>query len=227
MLRSILFAALIAGTLTGILSTAIQHLQVIPLIQWAEQYETDAHANQHDHASSNQEGDRHDSSDELERNLFTLLSNVLAGIGFAMLLASAITLSEQRGWRKGLLWGLAGYFCFFVAPGLGLTPKLPGTAGAALEHQQIWWIATVVASVLGLGLIVFAKQIIFKVVGLGFVIMPYVVGAPLPELAFSAAPETLQQKFIIASSLANAGFWIILGTLSGYLLRNKDTENES
>ena len=221
MLRNILFAALIAGTLTGILSTAIQHLQVIPLIQWAEQYESDDHNDQHDHASNS-----HDSNDALQRNLFTLLANVLAGIGFAMLLASAITLSDQRGWRKGLLWGLAGYFCFFVAPGLGLTPKLPGTAGAALEHQQIWWIATVVASVSGLGLMVFAKQIILKAVGLGFIVMPYIVGAPLPELAFSAAPEALQQKFIIASALANAGFWIILGLLSGYLLRHKDTENK-
>ena len=44
--------------------------------------------------------------------------------------------------------------------------------------------------------------------------------------AFSAAPEALQKKFIIASALANAGFWIILGLLSGYLLRHKDTENK-
>lgn len=212
MLRSILFAALIAGTLTGILFTGIQQLQVIPLIQAAEGYETSGHAQQHEH----------DNGEALERQLFTLLANVLAGISFSLLLASAITLSKKTGWRKGLFWGLGGYLSFFVAPALGLTPKLPGTLGAPIDHQQTWWIATVTATAIGLGLLVFAKHILIKSLGLIFIALPHVVGAPLPDQAYSSAPEQLRQDFIVASALANAGFWIILGLLSGYLLRKTD-----
>lgn len=218
MLRSILFAAIIAGTLTGILFTGIQHLQVIPLIQEAESYEGGGHAQQHDHAST-----EHDNSETLERHLLTLLANVLAGISFSLLLASAITLSKHSGWRKGLFWGAAGYLCFFVAPALGLTPKLPGTLGAPLDYQQVWWVATVTATAIGLGLLVFAKHILLKSLGLVFIAMPHVVGAPLPQQAYSSAPEQLRHDFIVASALANAGFWIILGALSGYLLRKTES----
>ncbi|NOX42139.1 MAG: cobalt transporter, partial [Gammaproteobacteria bacterium] len=52
--------------------------------------------------------------------------------------------------------------------------------------------------------------------------MPHIVGAPLPEQAYSSAPERLRNNFIIASALANVGFWIILGFLSGYLLRKTE-----
>ena len=216
MLRSILFAAILAGTLTGILFTGIQHLQVIPLIQEAESFEGGSHV-QIEHDSTEQE-----KSDALERNLFTLLANVLAGISFALFLASAITLTKHSGWRKGLLWGVAGYLCFFVAPAFGLTPKLPGTLGAALSYQQIWWVATVAATAIGLGLLVFAKHILLKVIGLVFIFMPHVVGAPLPTQTYSSAPEQLRHDFVVASALANAAFWIILGGLSGYLLRKKE-----
>jgi len=213
MLRRILFAAIIAGTLTGILFTAVQHLQVIPLIQEAESHEAGT-PTQHEHASA----DAH-SDDVVERHLFTLLANVLAGISFAMILASAITLSKHAGLRKGLLWGVAGYLCFFVAPALGLTPKLPGTLGAPLYYQQVWWVATVVSTAIGLGLLVFAKNILLKSLGLIFIAMPHVIGAPVPAQAYSSAPEQLRHDFIIASALANAAFWLILGSTSGHLLR--------
>jgi len=222
MLRSILFAAIITGTLTGILLTGIQHLQVIPLIQQAEHYEsggTSSQIQQHDHVGTEHDNLAHNNSKTLERHLFTLLANILAAISFALLLASAITLSKHSGWYKGLFWGIAGYLCFFVAPALGLSPKLPGTLGAPLYDQQLWWVATVTATAIGLGLLVFAKHILLKSLGLVFLAMPHVIGAPLPSQAYSAAPEQLRSEFIIATALANAGFWIILGALSGYLLR--------
>jgi len=232
MLRTIIFAAIIAGTLAGIVFTAIQHIQVIPLIHQAESYEAISDINQapkHAYSGHSHEHQPVQSTNEknLERNLFTLLANISAGIGFAMLLACVITLSQHNGWLKGLGWGIAGYLCFFVAPGLVLIPKLPGTLGAALEYQQLWWVTTVIASSLGLGLIVFAKHIILKILGAGFIIMPYVIGAPLPEVPYSLAPEALRQQFVIASAVANAGFWIVLGLLSGYLLRNKEQESHA
>ncbi len=223
MLRSILFAALIAGTVTGILFTGIQQLQVIPLIIKAESYESGGHAQQHhdstEQASLEHGSVKHSNDKAIERQLFTLLANILAGISFSLLLAGAIILSRHTGWRKGLLWGISGYLCFFVAPALGLTPNLPGTLSAALDYRQAWWIATVTASAIGLGLLVFAEHILLKALGMIFIAMPHVVGAPLPEQSYSLAPEQLRYNFISASAMANAAFWIILGTMSGYLLR--------
>ena len=226
MLRSILFAAIITGTLTGIMLTGIQHLQIIPLIQQAEQYETlgaSSHVQQHDHGSANHANPTQSNSETLGRHLFTLLANILVGISFALLLASAITFSNHAGWRKGLFWGIAGYLSFFVAPALGLTPKLPGTLGAPLLDQQVWWVATVTATAIGLGLLVFAKHILLKSLGLVFIAMPHFIGAPLPQQPHSLAPEQLRHDFVIAAALANAGFWIILGVLSGYLLGKTKT----
>lgn len=208
----ILFAAIIAGTLTGIFFTGIQQLQVIPLIQQAQTYESGESVEQHGHANS-----AHDNGETLGRHLSNLRANVLAGIGFALLLASAIILSKHTGWRKGVYWGVAGYLCFFVAPALGLAPKLPGTIGAQLDYRQAWWVATVTTTAIGLGLLIFAKHILLKSLGLVFIAMPHVIGAPLPEEAYSSAPEQLGHDFIVASAMANAAFWIVLGTLSGYL----------
>ncbi len=223
MMRGILVAALIAGTLTGILFTAIQHLQVIPLIQKAEIYESGNNIAQHNHAQHEHTHTKDDNNELLDRYLFTLLANVLAGIGFSLLLAGAITLSKQAGWQKGLLWGVAGYLSFYVAPALGLTPKLPGTLGAPIGYQQLWWIATVISTATGLCLLIFSRHISLKAVGLVIMAIPHIYGAPLPEQAYSSAPVQLRHNFVVASALANAAFWIMLGFLSGYLLRKTET----
>ena len=77
----------------------------------------------------------------------TLAVNVVSGIGFALLLVAA---SEFAGgianWRQGVLWGLAGFAVFTLAPGLGLPPELPAMPAADLVARQIWWIGTVLAT---------------------------------------------------------------------------------
>ncbi|MGV8769566.1 CbtA family protein, partial [Pseudomonas aeruginosa] len=55
---------------------------------------------------------------------------------------------------QDLLWGLAGYAVFCLAPSLGLTTELPGTAAADLVQRQYWWIATAAATAVGLALLV-------------------------------------------------------------------------
>ncbi len=223
-LRTLLLGALIAGTLTGVLFTAVQQFQVTPLILEAETYESAAATTEHSHtAQSTVHEHEHDAATSTKDNtrlLFSLLANILAGIGFALITASAIIFSGQKGWRKGLLWGLAGFIVFFVAPSLGLHPKLPGTTGAPLLHQQLWWITTAAATAAGIALLVFSRSTALKGIGVLLIVMPHLVGAPLPEQAYTSVPELLVQKFVIASTLANAVFWMILGTLIGYLLRN-------
>ncbi len=46
--------------------------------------------------------------------------------------------------HPGLLWGLAGFVVFVLAPNFGLPPELPGMQAGDLMQRQIWWLATVV-----------------------------------------------------------------------------------
>lgn len=228
MLRSILTAALLAGTIAGVLFTGIQQFQVTPLILEAEKYElvsTEDASAQHD-ADEHQHDEGWIPGAGTERLSFTLLANVLGGIGFALLLVTGITLSGHKGWAKGLLWGLAGYAVFFLAPSLGLHPKLPGTISAALQERQIWWLATVATSATGLALLVFARGILLKGTGILFIIIPHVVGAPLPPAGEELVSAQMSRDFIVASGVANAFFWLILGVLSGYLMRKTDFNSQ-
>jgi predicted cobalt transporter CbtA len=66
-----------------------------------------------------------------------VLANVSMAVGFALMLVAAFALSGRRiTWRSGLLWGLAGYGVFFVAPSLGLPPEVPGTLAAPLQRAS-------------------------------------------------------------------------------------------
>lgn len=222
MFRSLLIAALMAGAVAGLLLTGIQQWQVTPIILAAEKFETMAvDAPAHEHAGhSHEHGDAAWSpADGIERMLFTLLSNVLAGIGFALIISAAMGFRGHSGWLKGLGWGLAGYAVFFVAPSLGLHPKVPGTAAAALAEQQLWWISTVVASAAGLALLVFGRSLLLRGIAVILLVMPHLFGAPLPEQAVSPVPQQLSDNFILATAVVNAIFWLILGLLSGRFLQ--------
>ena len=79
------------------------------------------------------------------RNAYTAAANVLTAIGFALLLAAIFALRSANtgnsvSWHQGLMWGLAGFAVFTIAPGLGLPPELPGVPAAPLLSRQIWWV---------------------------------------------------------------------------------------
>ena len=90
----------------------------------------------------------------LERSVFTAASTILTGIGFAALLLSTVALCGfELDVRRGLLWGLAGFVCFAVAPALGLPPVPPGVPESDVRARQLWWVMTVAATAAGLFLI--------------------------------------------------------------------------
>ncbi|HFD31084.1 MAG TPA: cobalt transporter [Gammaproteobacteria bacterium] len=229
MLRSILISAILVGTISGIFLTAVQQYKVTPLILEAETYESsdDGHSHTHEKAESTEHADKadshsHDESDQ--RLLLSLLSNIFAGIAFAFITEAAIVYSEQKGWAKGILWGLAGFIVFYAAPSLGLHPKLPGTSGAPLLHQQLWWVATATATAAGIAMLVFSSKSksLFKAIGVLLLASPHIVGAPVPAQIITSVPDLLMQKFVIASALTNVSFWLVLGVLSGYFLYKFD-----
>lgn len=213
-LRSIMLAALLAGGVAGLFTTGVQHLRITGLIRSAEVIETA-------HSTGEQPSDHHhDEAWEpkagMERLLFTLAANILIGVGFSLVLLSALVLTGRNPTaREGAIWGLLGFVVFAAAPALGLAPELPGAAAAPLHDRQLWWIGTVVATAAGLGFILLQRRWGLRAVGLVLLAAPHLVGAPTTTEA-GIVPEELATAFVAASLATAAAFWLVLGVGSGF-----------
>ncbi len=224
--KRILSSAGLAGLLAGLLLTIVQQFQVIPLIHKAETYENvmaNAESTVHIHDDGTEH--HHDGSawqpqDGMERTFYTALANVAIALGFALVMSAAFSLKDDNvGLKKGLLWGLAGYIVFFLAPSLGLPPAVPGTEEAALHGRQEWWTFTVVATAVSLALLFFAKSWWLKLLAIALLVVPHWIGAPHPVVASSSAPQEIVKAFYPATALANAVFWLALGGLLGFFYK--------
>jgi cobalt transporter subunit CbtA len=222
MFRRIFLTALIAGSLAGLAAAVLQRVETVPLIAQAEGYET-ANAAVGGHGLA---GAPWGPAAGFERAAYTVLADVLAGIGFALLLAGTIALAASRGiaidTRRGLVWGAAGFAVFTLAPALGLPPELPGMAAAGLAQRQAWWLATAVATAAGLGLIVFSPRRLPRLVGIVVLLLPHALGAPGPGRISSPVPSFIEARFVVGSLVTAASFWLLLGGLSGWLYRRLD-----
>ena len=149
---------------------------------------------------------------------FTVAANVVTAVGFALLLVAASDLAGGiAGWRGGLLWGLAGFAVFTLAPGLGLPPELPAMPAAELFPRQVWWLGTVAATAAGLALVFLGKSPALAALGIALLVVPHLVGAPQPASHESPVPAGLHHRFVVAVTITNLVFWALLGTLAGVL----------
>ncbi|MBD8685633.1 MULTISPECIES: CbtA family protein [unclassified Rhizobium] len=230
--RNIVFTAVLVGLIAGLAVSAMQAIGTTPLILQAETFESRgaevAHA--HTHEAGAPADHHHDPeawapADGFERNAYTIAANVLTAIGYALVLTALISLRNSAGgWREGLLWGLAGFAAVMLAPAIGLPPELPGSPAAELGARQMWWVATVAATAGGLALLAFKRAEAWAVI-LALVLMaaPHIIGAPLPPAGEHAlAPLPLERRFVVLATVTSFVFWIILGTLSGHLLKRVD-----
>ncbi len=223
MLKRIAQTAGFAGLLAALLLTLLQSLWVTPLILEAETYESAEPVAEHSHATGAAAHEhQHDEDtwapqDGAQRTLFTGLSNLVVAVGFALMLAGLYSLRAPGRTWQGLLWGLAGFATFSLAPAIGLPPELPGTAAADLTLRQYWWVGTTASTAAGLALLAFGGQWWLRILGLLLLPLPYLIGAPQPKVHESLAPAALSQHFIYASLLANALFWVALGLISAWL----------
>jgi len=231
-LRRIFATAVLAGALAGLFASALQGGRLIPLIHDAEVFEDAGHGAAtagHDHGGAGKDdesptagGNAGDESwmprEGFERVGYTLIANILAATGFALLLAACFALKGDIDAKRGVIWGLAGFAVFHLAPAFGLPPEPPGGQAAPLHDRQMWWLMTAAATAGGLALIVFARGFLAKAAGAAIILLPHAVGAPAP-LGPSAAPAELAVSFAVASLATAAAFWAFLGGLSGYLFR--------
>jgi len=211
--------ALLAGAIAGTLLFFYQYLVVVPRIVAAEAYEehNEGDESERDHA-------RHSEwkpNDGWERTFFTAASTILTGIGFAALLLSTVVLCGfSLDVPRGLLWGLAGFVCFAVAPAIGLPPVPPGVPVSDVHARQLWWVMTVVATAIGLFLI-FARpgSWIPRMAGGILLLLPHIIGAP-QTIGSPIVPAELVRAFALASIAGNGLFWLVLGAATGFFFRS-------
>ncbi len=228
MFRRIVMTALAAGVLAGIFMWGLQMITTTPLIMHAEMVENgggmamDQHS--HDDADAGADGHSHDENawmpeGGLERHGFSLLTAILMGTGFGFILAAVFALrGKDVGLNEGVLWGLGGFAALYVSPTLGLPPELPGMMAADLDARQMWWAFAAAGCAVGLALIVFSPNRLWKLAGALVIVIPHVVGAPDLALEDMSAgvPAEMAAQFAVTSLVAVGLFWIVLGALAGY-----------
>jgi cobalt transporter subunit CbtA len=231
-LRIFLTVALLAGIGAGLVAWGVHMLTTTPLILQAEVYEnagaasepaaTDAHTADSEH---HHDAEAWGPAEGWQRNLFTLGADIVTGVGFAFLLTAAMVFfGKGADWRRGLLWGLAGFACFTLAPALGLPPELPGTEAAPLLERQLWWIGTAVATAGGLFAAARLRNVYGYAIAVVLIAAPHVIGAPQPEVAGGLAPEELEHKFVLIAIASSLVFWLVLGVLTGAFFKRYATE---
>ena len=93
------------------------------------------HAAGEDHAAGAEAVEEWELQDGLERTLFTSTATIATAIGFALLLLAGMLVAGDRiEERRAISWAAAG-FVYRLAPGLGLSPELPGMAAAELAGR--------------------------------------------------------------------------------------------
>ena len=216
MFRRLVLISALAGLCAGLAMSVVQAARLWPLIAAAEVLESGSGA--HEHAWS---------PDGALRIALTVAFNVAAGVGFALLLNAGARLRglwDQEGLsrRQGLLWGIAGFTVFALAPSLGLPPELPGMISGDLMARQLWWVATVACTAGALALWAFQGGTwILAAVALAAV--PHLVGAPHGHGdGHGSVPPELAAAFAAGSLAASAVFWAVLGVVSGLAAERLD-----
>ena len=221
--RNIVVVAALAGGIAGLGMTIAQQLSTVPLILKAEVYEEQSAVPVHEHGDAAAQAGAHEHgdggwapADGFERTAFSVLANIVTGIGFALLLVAASELfGGIRGWRQGVFWGLAGFATFTLAPGFGLPPELPAMPAAELGARQLWWVATALCTATALGLLVYQRSLVAVLAAIALLVTPHLIGAPQPASFETAIPEGLHHSFVVAVVLTTLLFWVLLGGLAG------------
>ena len=227
MIRNLFAAALFAALAAGLLTSAIQHFRVTPLILHAETFEGEgghSHAEgtpEHSHdaaATTAEEPEEWAPQDGFERTAYTTLATVLAAAGFALVLGAVSMFANiPITFANGLLWGAAGFIAFSLAPAYGLAPELPGMPAAEVFPRQLWWAGTALATGGAILLLAKIRASWALAVAIALIAAPPIIGAPVAPDEPSAVPAHLAAEFAAVTLGTSAIFWAVLGTLFGRL----------
>jgi cobalt transporter subunit CbtA len=202
MITRTLMTGLLAGLAAGIVLSLLYAGKIQPLILAAEAYE---------------QGVDHATAAPFMRYVDTFLFNILTGVGFGLLLAAALVLrGGAAGVGRGVLWGMAGFAIFVLAPAAGLPPELPSAMKAPLEDRQLWWLFATAATAGGIGLLVFKASHAWRGTGVLLILLPHIAGAPVTEVYGGTLPAELAAGYVGVTIAAMALFWVVLGGVAGW-----------
>jgi cobalt transporter subunit CbtA len=218
--RRMFITASIAGAISGLIIGIFQQFTTVQIIHDAEVLERTTEV---------QPAPIHDEHgmsawvpvDDAERVAYTILADVLTGIGFSLLLVAAFAIAGTAiDWRRGFAWGVAAFAAFVLAPGLGLPPDIPGIYAAQLGERQLWWASIVMLTALAMVLLS-RKQAhpLTYVIAMALIVFPHALGAPQAPADLSAAARSLVHRFIVATTISGLLFWTVAGTLTGLFYR--------
>lgn len=224
--QRIFLAVLLAGLISGGAMAALHQWRVAPLILEAEVYENAApeapaaHTHEAGTAEHDHGGDEWAPQDGFERISYTVAADIFVAVGFAFMIAAVSVLSGLPVTAaNGVLWGLAGFAVFQLAPAFGLPPELPGMPAADVVARQIWWWGTALATATAIFGVARFRNFAAVAVAVVLVLAPHVIGAPqLVGEHASSVPPNLAATFASSTLFSGAVFWLILGPLYGYLV---------
>lgn len=227
MISRVLTGALIAGFAAGLIAAALLLAYVQPLLLQAELYESGRLVH-FGAGGSGAAAAAEVRGFDAGRDLLSVLFSAVVYVGYALVLMAAVTVAVDRGWaravdaRSGLVWGLAGFVTFHLAPAFGLPPELPGSAAADLGARQVWWWGTVVATGAALGLIAFGRGWAAWAPALVLLVLPHAIGAPAPAAFAGPVPPELGSAFATRALGVGMAAWAALGALAGFVWRRDD-----
>ena len=231
MFRRVFLAAVLAATVAGLVMSFLQETRVTPFIFAAEEFENAAPVQDHAHdahgtatptastgipdavaAETTAAPDAWMPADGVERTIYTILADLVVGIGFALALVGISVLSGiPITLGNGAVWGLCAFLAVSIAPAAGLPPELPGMAAADLLTRQAWWWFTVGCTGAGIGLLARTRHYGLWALAAALIALPHLVGAPQAPHEPSPVPAHLATGFAANALAAAAAFWALLG----------------
>jgi cobalt transporter subunit CbtA len=226
MFSRILTSALFAGAAAGLLTALLQLLFVQPVLLHAELYESGALVHFGGAAvSAHPELPGFDAVRDGLSIVFTMLTYT----GYAFVMVALMSMAEGMGHtitaRSGLLWGLAGFITFHLAPGFSLAPEVPGVAAADVVERQIWWSATVATAGIAMWLLAFGGNLLSYAIAIALLLIPHLVGAPEPSSFTGPVPTEIGALFAARALGVGLAAWALLGCFSGYFWQAEGARN--
>ncbi|KIN76247.1 CbtA family protein [Sulfitobacter mediterraneus] len=217
MLSRFTISAVFAGAAAGLLTGLLQLVFVQPVLLHAELYEGgDLVHFGAEAVSAHPELPGFD----LMRDGLSVIFTMLTYTGYALILIGAMSFAEERGTpitaRWGILWGIAGFVAFHLAPGFTLAPEVPGVAAADVTARQVWWFATVAAAVVALWLIAFGRSPIMILIAAVLLAAPHLIGAPEPDTFAGPVPTEIGALFAARAFGVGLAAWVMLGAFAAY-----------
>jgi cobalt transporter subunit CbtA len=218
MYARLLISALFAGAAAGLLAGFLQLYFVQPVLLHAELYENGTLV----HFGADKALAVHPDLPGFDamRDGLSLVFTMLTYTGYALIMLALMSIAEDRGavidGRTGILWGIAGFVTFHLAPGFSLAPEVPGAAGADITARQIWWFATAGAAGVALWLIAFGRSWALWGAAVVLLLAPHVIGAPEPDVFTGPAPTEIGALYAARALGVGLAAWVMLGCCAGY-----------